>query len=156
MTTVYMLSGMPASGKSTYVNDNLAGIPVVSTDAYIEEYARLNNKTYNDVFLDVIKTATKRMNEFVDILVQTETSFVWDQTNLSVKSRKAKLDKIPKHWEKIAIYFHTPEETEWQRRLNSRPGKTVPINILKSMLKTIEIPTVVEGFFCVMEIPDNF
>ena len=42
--------------------------------------------------------------------------------------------------------FRTPEEKELQRRLNSRPGKVIPPDVVKSMIDNFEEPTKEEGF----------
>jgi hypothetical protein len=35
---------------------------------------------------------------------------------------------------------------EWNRRLDSRPGKTIPAHVLSSMIEHYEVPTEAEGF----------
>ena len=54
-----MLIGVPASGKSTWVNKSIGSIMcndtfVYSTDAYIEKIAENLGMTYDDVFKDII------------------------------------------------------------------------------------------------------
>jgi predicted kinase len=71
---------------------------------------------------------------------------VWDQTNLTPKSRKSKLAMVPDHYKKIAVVFQTPEAAEWQRRLDSRPGKSIPQNILMGMASSMQMPGPDEGF----------
>ena len=46
----------------------------------------------------------------------------------------------------VAVVFRTPEEKELQRRLNSRPGKVIPPDVVKSMIDNFEEPTKEEGF----------
>ena len=52
---------------------------------------------------------------------------------------------VPEHYEKIAVVFLTPEDAEWQRRLD-RPGKSIPQNILMGMRDSMEFPEPEEGF----------
>ena len=55
---LFMLAGIPTSGKSTYISKLLRDFPdavVISTDDYIEAVARETGKTYNEVFNDNIK-----------------------------------------------------------------------------------------------------
>ena len=59
MNQLLMLCGIPTSGKSTYVQklktlDDWKDAVVLSTDNYIEEYAKGVGQTYNEVFDDVI------------------------------------------------------------------------------------------------------
>jgi hypothetical protein len=37
-------------------------------------------------------------------------------------------------------------QEEWNHRLDSRPGKTIPGYILSSMIEHYEVPTEAEGF----------
>ena len=149
MTTpkVYMLIGVPGSGKSTWVaNQEWAkDIPVVSSDKFIDEHAAKEGKTYNDVFADYVKIATRLMDNQVLICKANNTDIIWDQTNTSAKSRKAKLDKLD-GYEKIAVYFPTPEKEELDNRLAQRVGKHIPSNVMSSMIANLEVPTEEEGF----------
>jgi gluconate kinase len=42
--------------------------------------------------------------------------------------------------------FKTPEADELKRRLESRPGKSIPDHVIKSMIDNFEMPTEEEGF----------
>ena len=142
-----MLIGVPASGKSTWLaNQEWAkDIPVVSSDRFIDEYAAKEGKTYNDVFADYVKIATRLMDNQVEICKANNTDIIWDQTNISAKSRKSKLAKL-EGYEKIAVVFKTPEPAELSKRLASRPGKNIPANVIDSMIDNFEMPTEEEGF----------
>jgi predicted kinase len=141
MSKVYMLIGVPGSGKSTWVNaqDWVKDCVLVSTDKLIELEAGRQGRTYNDVFKDYIDTATKLMNADVLEAVAEGKDIIWDQTNTGRKSRKAKLAMMPGYY-KIAVVFATPEKEEWQRRINSRPGKMIPEGVLKAMAMGLQRP----------------
>jgi predicted kinase len=147
MPTVYMLIGVPGSGKSTWLanQDWAKGIPVVSSDRFIDAHAEKEGKTYNEVFADYVKIATKLMDNQVEICKANNTDIIWDQTNTSVKSRKAKLDKLA-GYKKVAVVFHTPEKEELDRRLAQRVGKHIPEHVMKSMIDSLVMPTEEEGF----------
>ena len=146
MSKVYMLIGVPGSGKSTWIGEQYwaSDCVLVSTDKLIDIEAGRQGKTYNDVFKDYIDTATKLMNEDIRTAVEAGKDIIWDQTNTSRKSRKAKLAQVPGYY-KIAVVFATPDEAEWQRRLDSRPGKSIPRAVLKAMAEGLQLP--VEGEF---------
>lgn len=152
MSTLYMLIGVPGSGKTYWAGNNLVRgtYYLLSTDAYIELEAQRVFKTYNDIFQSHIKIATERMNAFAESVFvdgfDDGRDIIWDQTNLTVKSRKAKLSMVPAKFKKVAVYFKTPNAEEHERRLKSRPGKTIPHNVLNNMIKSIEPPTKEEGF----------
>jgi predicted kinase len=146
--TVYMLVGLPASGKSTYYNTHFKNLTLVSTDAHIEKHAALVGKTYGEVFKDKIAEAEALMNKNIKTLVAEKKSFVWDQTNMNVKNRARKLAMIPKDYDKVAIAFEIPESVREQRdKLRvQKDGKFIPKHIIDSMRKSYERPTVEEGF----------
>jgi len=145
MAKVYMLIGVPGSGKSTWINsqDWSKDCVLVSTDKLIELEAGRQGKTYNEVFKDYIDTATKLMNDDVRDAVSAGKDIIWDQTNTSRKSRKAKLAMAPGYY-KIAVVFATPEAKEWQRRINSRPGKMISEGVLTAMASGLQRPEVGE------------
>jgi predicted kinase len=143
-----MLVGVPGSGKSTWIkNQNFdSNTVVISTDDIIEQRARAQGLTYSDVFQTEIKSATAEMNRILMDAVANNKDIVWDQTNLTVKSRRPKLAQIPKEYLKIAVYFATPADVELQRRLNNRPGKVIPANIVLGMKSQLQMPALDEGF----------
>ena len=142
-----MLIGVPGSGKSTWIanQDWTKDIPIVSSDKFIDEHAAKEGKTYNEVFADYVKIATHLMDNQVLICKANNTDIIWDQTNTSVKSRKAKLDKL-EGYEKIAVVFRTPEKEELDKRLAQRVGKHIPANVMESMIANLQEPTEEEGF----------
>lgn len=150
-----MLIGLPCSGKSYFNQHTLYEMfpqlsqnntVFVSTDIYIEQYATQNNKTYNEVFQEQIKPATKNMYNMIEDAVKHNKNISWDQTNTSVKTRSFKLKAVPDTYEKIAVMFMTPEDKEHARRLASRPGKHIPDEVMANMKAQLEIPTEKEGF----------
>ena len=142
MSKLYMLIGVPGSGKSTWIGEQYwaSDCVLVSTDKLIDLEAGRQGKTYNDVFKDYISEATRLMNEDIQAAVEAGRDIIWDQTNTSRKSRKTKLAQVP-GYHKIAIVFDTPDEDEWQRRLDSRPGKSIPRAVLKAMADGLQLPT---------------
>lgn len=146
MPTMYMLIGVPASGKSTWVKSRGKDMLVISSDDLIEEYAKSQDKTYNEVFKGQIKIATKIMLEHAEAAFAANQDVIWDQTNITKKSRASKLAMVPPHYQKIAVFFATPNEEEWQRRLNSRPGKSIPDHVLDGMVEMLEMPDHTEGW----------
>ena len=149
MPTLWMLVGVPASGKTSWLRDSDIDwnrTTLLSTDNIIEREAAALGKTYNDVFKKVIKQATREMNQRLQQAIADNRDIVWDQTNLTPDSRKSKLEKIPATYQKIAVYFPVPDTREWQRRLNSRPGKIIPQTVLVSMSQGFAMPSQAEGF----------
>lgn len=147
MPKFYMMIGVPGSGKSTWIrNNNTKGMTVASSDAYIESKAASSNKTYSEVFDKHIKAANAYAQNVAKQAFDLNLDVIWDQTNITRKSRAAKLAMVPDHYEKIAVVFPTPNRDELQKRLASRPGKVIPPNIIMAMASSLEQPSRDEGF----------
>jgi predicted kinase len=145
-----MLCGIPCSGKSTYI-EKLKKIPywenaiVLSTDNYIEKQAQRMGMTYNDIFDDVIDNATRELELAFIEAKDKGKNIIWDQTNLSIKTRRKKLSKLPSFYCRCAVYFEISLEAALERNKH-REGKFIPESILERMWYQFEIPTIAEGF----------
>ena len=147
MPKCYQLIGVPGSGKSTWVSEQewALGLTIVSTDAFVEDYAKAQGKTYSEVFTDYMPTAVNLMAEQVVFAREHGHDIIWDQTSTTIASRARKFRMLP-NYEHIAVVFKTPEHTELIRRLMSRPGKEIPDHVIASMIASWEEPTEEEGF----------
>jgi len=147
MPKCYQLVGVPGSGKSTWIKnqDWMSECVVVSTDDFVEEYARNQGKTYNEVFDEYMPTAVDLMAKKVVKAREAGRDIIWDQTSVSEKSRRKKFNMLP-NYEHIAVVFATPEKEELARRLASRPGKNIPDHVMRSMIENFDMPSENEGF----------
>jgi predicted kinase len=147
MPRCYQLVGVPASGKSTWIDtqDWALSCAKVSTDKWVEIYAREVGRTYSQVFADFMPTAVELMAKEVIAAREIERDIIWDQTSTTLASRARKFNMLP-DYEHIAVVFRTPEHTELMRRLMSRPGKEIPEHVITGMIAGWEEPTVEEGF----------
>jgi predicted kinase len=147
MSKVYVMVGVPGSGKSTWIaNQHWANeCIVVSSDQLVEAEAARQGKTYNDVFKEYINEAISLMLDQVIAARDSGKDIIWDQTSVNVKSRRKKFKMLP-DYEHIAVVFDVPAEDELDQRLASRPGKTIPKEIVSSMIDTFEMPTEEEGY----------
>jgi predicted kinase len=149
MPKVYFLIGVPGVGKSSWVAKqpfDWNKTVIASTDNYIERHASSQGRTYNDVFSDTIKDAGKHLTNTVNDAIDSNLDIIWDQTNVTVNSRKRKIAMIPANYEKIAIVFLPPDIAELYQRLKNRPGKSIPQRVVLQMLDDFQIPTKDEGF----------
>jgi predicted kinase len=147
MPKCYQLIGVPGSGKSTWIKSQpwAEDCVVVSTDEFVEDYARECGSTYTEVFDDYMPTAVKLMADKVNRAREAGRDIIWDQTSTTVKSRARKFNMLP-DYDHIAVVFQTPDEEEHQRRLKTRPGKVIPEAILFDMVWNFEMPDETEGF----------
>jgi predicted kinase len=143
----YMMIGLPASGKSTWIKNNVHNdTHVLSTDGLIEEYAKSQGKTYNEVFKERIGPATDLFFKEIEYCVERGLNVLIDRTNLNVKSRKKILDMVPKDYIKVAVVVTCDDAEEHLNRLISRPGKSIPGHIIKNMRESYQEPSKSEGF----------
>lgn len=149
MRKLYVMVGVPASGKSTWIENQewAKDIPVVSTDRFVEAYAKQHGKTYTEVFEEYMPIAVKLMANQVLICQANNKDVIWDQTSTTVATRAKKLRMLPEYY-KIAVVFKTPPTQELLERLASRPGKDVPWDVVSKMAQQLEAepPTKEEGF----------
>jgi predicted kinase len=149
MNKVYILVGVPASGKSTWIKNQewAKDCVVVSTDEFVEDYARECGQTYSEVFEDYMPTAVKLMADKVVRARNDRKDIIWDQTSTSVSTRAKKFRMLPDYY-KIAVVFKTPPASELMKRLASRPGKNIPWEVVSDMAQKLEVepPTKEEGF----------
>jgi predicted kinase len=143
----YQLIGVPGSGKSTWIAQQewAKDCSIVSTDHWIEVFARELGRTYSEVFDLFMPAAVRAMSAQVSLAQQQGRDIVWDQTSVSVASRAKKFAALP-DYEHVAVVFATPEPAELARRLDQRPGKTIPDSVMQNMINTFELPTESEGY----------
>lgn len=147
MPKCYQLIGVPGSGKTTWYNtqDWAVTCAYVSTDKWVDIYAKEVGRTYSQVFADFMPTAVELMAKEVVLARDSGRDIIWDQTSTTVKSRRKKFNMLP-NYDHIAIVFKTPEQKELNLRLSSRPGKEIPPDVIASMIAGWEEPSEEEGF----------
>jgi predicted kinase len=147
MPKLYVLVGVPGSGKSTWARNQpwAKDCAYVSTDDHVEDEADRLGRTYSDVFKSYMPTAVSLMTEDVINAKKDSRDIIWDQTSTTRKSRAKKFHMLPDYY-KIAVVFKTPEAAELNRRLGNRKGKHIPQQVMQQMIGQFEMPTKEEGF----------
>ncbi len=147
MPTLYMLIGVPAAGKSTWLKNNKSpdGV-IVSSDDHIERLAAEKGQTYTQAFRDVAGKANTLMMKDLKDAVAAGADIYWDQTNTGKKARAKKLKQVPDTYRKVAVFFPTPNDDEHEKRLASRAGKIIPPHVMQSMKDNLQVPSKDEGF----------
>jgi predicted kinase len=147
MLKCYQLIGVPGSGKSTWIKNQIwaLGLSVVSTDMWVEMEAERLDKTYSEIFTDYMPKAVQLMANHVVLARDKGIDIIWDQTSTTIASRARKFNMLP-DYEHIAVVFRTPDLDVLKERLASRPGKEIPWEVVQGMIDNWEEPTEEEGF----------
>jgi tRNA uridine 5-carbamoylmethylation protein Kti12 len=136
---MYMLCGPSCVGKTTFRKEWLSQHLVVDTDSRIEMMAEADGQTYNECFGKYFHAAEKAMNHNIDCLIASGQSFVWDQTNLTSKTRLRKMSRIPAHkYIRVGVFFVGFTNDVLMVR-NKRPGKIIPEDAILRMIADYEV-----------------
>lgn len=155
-----VMVGLPGLGKSTLVYGERkiydainTSVFIYSTDDYIEAIAQVTGSTYDDVFEENIKEATRLCNAGLDSAISNQQDIIWDQTNLGVGKRRKIINRMKQAGYQVRCVCILPPEAGWlddqklwASRLRNRPGKTIPQNVLTNMIESFTVPTADEGF----------
>jgi predicted kinase len=139
MNKLYLLVGLPGSGKSIYAEKlKEEGIIVHSSDAIREELGDINDQSKNE---EVFRILHKRIkNDLRD-----EKSVCYDATSLNRKRRIAFLKEL-KHisCKKICVLVATPYEMCVVQ--NFKRDRRVPVEVIWNMYKNFNVPCEQEGW----------
>lgn len=121
---IYMMIGLPASGKSTYRKEHFSELPFVSKD--------------------VCGTAAKEKKQ-LEALLDKEEKVIVDDTNYNLKNRQ-EIFAIARRYnaQVVGIYFEVDKATSLARN-KVRPNH-VPEVAIHTMAKNFQEPTEEEGF----------
>lgn len=138
MSKLYVLVGLPASGKSTWAKNNInSKTKWISSDNLRRElFGSETNQDNNDLVFKEMKNRTK-------VLLDQGFDVIYDATNIVSKRRKTLISDFKKH-EKICVYFATDKlNCIFNNNLRDR---NVPEEIINKMFKTLQIPMFHEGW----------
>lgn len=147
MPVCYQLIGVPGSGKSTWIQNQewAKDCSIASTDMWVDLEAERVGKTYSEIFDEYMPKAVKLMANHVELARDKGMDIIWDQTSITLASRRRKFNMLP-DYDHIAVIFKTPEPEELARRLASRPGKTIPDSVMKRMIEGFDPVELEEGY----------
>lgn len=134
---LYVLVGMPGSGKSTYAES--LGCEVYSSDSLrLELFGDINDQEHNN---EVFKELHRRIRDSI----ARERNCVYDATNVSEKRRTAFLKSLKKlYCEKVCLFFATDFDLCVER--DSKRERSVGYNVIKRMYLSTSIPQYREGW----------
>ena len=133
--TVTVLSGLPGSGKNTWLSRNRSELPVVSLDDIRGELGV--DPTDNQG--RVAQEAQERSREFL----RAGTSFAFNATNTMRQTRSRWLDLFADYNARIEIVYLEPPFENLLRQNKTR-SKNVPEPVIRRLAEKCEPPTWIE------------
>jgi|GEM_PF-781773 len=106
----YVLVGLPGSGKSTWAAAHPEHLPIASTDAFIEAYAEQNRLSYAEAFKQYQHQAKLLLKQRLNDLIAAKAAFIWDQTNITARKRRAIYNKLHPTHRVVYVCFCVPVE----------------------------------------------
>jgi predicted kinase len=113
MPSVYVLMGLPGSGKTTwrnrFVTERAGAAHAVARDDVVEEVAVLHGITYREAWTTFSKTIDKEFRRRLTEAFTLGKDVVVDNTNLTAKARRRIFSRVPEDWVKVGVIFDVPE-----------------------------------------------
>ena len=128
---VILMSGLPGTGKDTFIAANYPDLPVVSLDQIRRELGI----SPEDHQMPVVEEANRRAKE----LLRRRQPFVWNATNLSPRIRQRIIGLMTDYKAAVRIEFL---ETSWQEglRRNRSRREEVPEGAICRMMESLVPP----------------
>lgn len=133
---VILLSGLPGTGKDTWIRKNCPNLPMISLDE-IRKELKISPR---DDQTRVVETARERARE----LLRKKQPFVWNATNLSPMLRGRQLSLFTQYHASTRIVYL---ETAWEEQLrrNRERADAVPEQVICRMLEDLVPPETKEA-----------
>lgn len=140
--TLWLTSGVPASGKTTFIKENLPDTPHISRDE-IRFKMLGDNEDYFSHENEVFNEFVKEIQEALD----NENACVADATHLDERSRNKLLDKLNlEEVEIIILSFKVPLGTLLERNENRTGRAYVPKSVIRRMYHQLKPATYNEKY----------
>lgn len=143
MSKIYMMIGLPASGKSTIAEalSEQKNAEIVSSDKIREEVlGNINDQSKNS---EVFEIVNKRI---VDLIINGQNA-IFDATNINYKKRMNFIKEMKRECPEVkvsAVLVATPYEECLER--NAKRDRKVPEDVIKRMYYSFYVPQYYEGF----------
>lgn len=138
---VYMMSGLPGSGKDTYILNNFHSLPEISLDNLRRKFkARHNDSKIQGQIIQLAKEQAKiYMRDHVN-------GFVFNATNITKSMRDVWINLFTSYDYRVKIiYVEVPYKTLFER--NSTREHKLPLSVLHKMIDKLEVPSITEAHY---------
>jgi len=133
---IILLSGLPGTGKDTWIRENVPHLPVISLDEIRKEYGISPTEKQTQV----VELARAKAKEFL----RARQPFIWNATNLSPMVRSKQVNLFAQYGAATRIVYL---ETEWTEQLRRNAGRAdaVPERAICRMLAELVPPEAKEA-----------
>lgn len=135
---LYVLVGLPGSGKSYYAKNTLADAVTVSSD-------EIRGCLFGDEAIQGdVKQVFAYMDDATRRCLEDGRNVVYDATSLTSKLRSEIISKYSKIANIIGVFLNTSVEECLDR--NAKRGRVVSSCVIEKMSRILEPPVLTEGF----------
>ena len=133
---IILVSGLPGTGKDTWIQENCPQLPMISLDA-IRREMRISPTDHQSKVVELARERAKA-------LLRKKQPFVWNATNLSPMVREKQIKLFTQYHASTRIVWL---ETDWEEELrrNSDRADAVPERAICHMMEELVLPEVKEA-----------
>lgn len=151
MSKLFLMCGIPGSGKSTWLQKNCGENDIIVSRDAIRFSMLKDDEEYfakeNEVFVEFCKQISENLAAGHNVFA--------DATHLNANSRKKVLDNVTGYDFIGAIVMNTPLN-ECIRRNDNRTGRAfVPHSVIRRMSCQFDYPDITENFDIVLEVQEE-
>lgn len=129
---VILLSGLPGTGKDTWIRGHLPEYPMISLDE-IRSEMKIKPTDNQGV---IIQEAQERAK----VYLRKHQSFVWNATNITRDTRQKQISLFERYGANVRVVYL---ETDWSTQIERNCGReeAVPIHAIEKMLRKLVPPS---------------
>ena len=133
---VVLMSGLPGTGKDTWIGNNLPDIPMISLDE-IRKEQKISPKAEQGY---VASFAREQAKEYL----RRHQPFVWNATDITTQMRESLISLFETYRARVRIVYL---ETDWKilQGRNSSREDAVPLKAIDNMLSKLTLPEAFEA-----------
>ncbi|MCM1090449.1 MAG: AAA family ATPase [Muribaculum sp.] len=134
---VILMSGLPLSGKDSWIEENRTEMPVISLDEIREQLGVSPAKGSGRV----VQTAVEQARNYL----RRKEPFIWNATNIVQETRQKLVSLFAGYGTRVHIlYLEAPYQELLAR--NRKRARYIPEPVLEEMIRKLEIPAPWEAY----------
>ncbi|XP_058965982.2 heterogeneous nuclear ribonucleoprotein U-like protein 1 isoform X2 [Pocillopora verrucosa] len=150
---VIMMVGLPGSGKTTWVNQQVSENPdkkynVLGTNSIMEKMKIMGVARKRDVggYSKLMDKAAKCLHRLFELAASKKRNYILDQTNVYLSAQKKKMRPFEGFNRKAIVCIPTQEDLKKRTEDRKKEGIELPENAVSDMKMSFTLPKVGEFF----------